>query len=179
MNSTGLPFRGVHAIIGSLPTWSTTTSAPDALAAEGSVTGTGAPHESPFAWTLTPVMARVSLETRYSMLGLHSLMVSVWYGYWRAETGREEGMYLLKGHAVEEQVGDIVVLQRSDWPVGKSRELLRDDLDPDLQQRQLAAHITHGELRCVLTLSTQVFLLAWIVRPTYPSHIHEGRVKPA
>lgn len=153
VNSTELPSSGVHAIIGSLPTWSNSTSAPDALAAEGSVAGTGTLHESLSARTLTPVMALVSLETMYSMLGLHSLMLSVFgtdggKARWpreRATRGiggledcgvkrRWSSDYLLKSHPVKEYMRDIIVLQGLDGPVGKSRELLCDDLDPDLKQ---------------------------------------------
>lgn len=73
VNSTALPSSGVHATIGSLPTWSNTTRPADEPAAPGSVTGTGTSHESPSARTVTPVMAWVSFETVYWMLGLHWL----------------------------------------------------------------------------------------------------------
>ena len=36
---------------------------------------------------------------------------------------------------VEESLGDVVVLQCDDGPVGQANELLDDSLDPDLQQR--------------------------------------------
>lgn len=73
MKETALPLSGVHAMIGSVPTWSITTPLPEALAEPGMVTGTGTPHESPSARTLRPVMVWVSVEKMYSMLGLHWL----------------------------------------------------------------------------------------------------------
>lgn len=73
MNETALPPSGVHAMTGSVPTWSMTTPLPEALAEPGMVMGTGTPHESPSARTLRPVMVWVSVEKMYSMLGLHWL----------------------------------------------------------------------------------------------------------
>lgn len=42
------------------------------------------------------------------------------------------------------------MLEGADRPVRKAGELLGDGLDPDLQQRELAAHIADGELRGIL-----------------------------
>ena len=161
MKETALPSSGVQAMIGSLPTWSMTTPLPEALAEPGMVTGTGTPHESPSARTLRPVMVWVSVEKMYSMLGLH-LLFGVSTLLAGGEGGRRREMRggkgggglekedLLESHAVDELLRNVIVLEGANRPVGKTGELLRDGLDPDLQQRELAANITNSELGGIL-----------------------------
>ena len=58
---------------------------------------------------------------------------------------------ILESHAVDEDLRNVVVLERANRPVGETGELLGDGLDPDLEKRELAANFTNSELGGILT----------------------------
>lgn len=123
------PLRGANIVGGSVPILSVVT--PDVLvvAVFGNETGIEAPQVFPLLPTWIPVSFVPSAEYVRTPVGWQVLSELAMHSLSEAHL-----WHLLDNLTIDKLLGDIVVLECCDWPVGQSSQFLSDSFYPYLYQ---------------------------------------------